>query len=334
MIFSESELSHATRLCEEMLEALRKFRFMFDGKLFHVSASIGLTELLPTDRISHTEIMSTVDGACIAAKDEGGNRVKIYKLRDRAIVERQKQLEWVSRIHVAIEKGLFCIYHQMMESLEPDAPLHCELLIRMLSEDGTFTYPPKYFLPVAERYQLMPEIDRWVINEALRIIATKDAKYECVYAINLSGQTLSDENFPEFVMERIKHYGVSATSICFEITETAVIENIDRAKYFMSRLRDLGCSFSLDDFGSGLSSFGYLKSLKVDYLKIDGIFVRNILNDTIDLAMVESINHIGHTINLKTIAEFAENEEIVSKLRTIGIDYFQGYAVMKPELFR
>jgi EAL domain-containing protein (putative c-di-GMP-specific phosphodiesterase class I) len=219
-----------------------------------------------------------------------------------------------------------------MESLSEGAELHCELLIRMQSIDGSY-YPPGYFLPAAERYHLMPKIDRWVVGEALSIIARKGANFPYVCAINLSGQTLSEEGFLEYVIEQIKLHNVDTRRICFEITETSVIANLNKARQFMHALRDIGCRFSLDDFGSGLSSFAYLKNLEVDFLKIDGMFVKAIVNNKIDRAMVESINKVGHVMGLHTIAEFAENDEIISMLKEMGVDYAQGYGVAEPELF-
>ncbi|MGB2832727.1 MAG: EAL domain-containing protein [Methylotenera sp.] len=179
----------------------------------------------------------------------------------------------------------------------------------------------------------MPEIDRWVVGEALSIIARKGAGFSYVCAINLSGQTLSEEGFLEYVIEQIKFHGVDTRRICFEITETSVIANLNKARQFMQALRKIGCRFSLDDFGSGLSSFAYLKNLEVDFLKIDGMFVKAIVNNKIDRAMVESINNVGHVMGLHTIAEFAENDEIINILKEIGVDYAQGYGVAKPELF-
>jgi EAL domain-containing protein (putative c-di-GMP-specific phosphodiesterase class I) len=179
----------------------------------------------------------------------------------------------------------------------------------------------------------MPKIDRWVVGEALSIIARKGANFPYVCAINLSGQTLSEEGFLEYVIEQIKLHNVDTRRICFEITETSVIANLNKARQFMHALRDIGCRFSLDDFGSGLSSFAYLKNLEVDFLKIDGMFVKAIVNNKIDRAMVESINKVGHVMGLHTIAEFAENDEIISMLKEMGVDYAQGYGVAEPELF-
>ena len=326
------DLDKAQEIIDGLLNVVREYRFTFDGKVFKVGASIGLTEISPDHTLTLSELLGTVDSACYAAKEEGGNRIHVYHSDDTDIKEHNNQLEWVSRIHLGLEKKQFVLYIQRMESLVAGAELHCELLIRMRCMDGTL-YPPGYFLPAAERYHLMPKIDRWVVGEALSIIARKGANFPYVCAINLSGQTLSEEGFLEYVIDQIKQHGVNPSRICFEITETAVIANLNKARQFMHVLREIGCRFSLDDFGSGLSSFAYLKNLEVDFLKIDGMFVKAIANNKVDRAMVESINNVGHVMGLHTIAEFAESDDIINILKEIGVDYAQGYGVAKPELF-
>ncbi|MGB7816422.1 MAG: EAL domain-containing protein [Methylotenera sp.] len=326
------DLSKAQKIVDGILNMVRDYRFTFDDKVFKIGASIGLTEISSNQRLTLSELLSTADSACYAAKKDGGNRVYSHRPDDNDMKERNNQLEWVSRIHRALEKQQFVLYFQRMENLILGNELHCELLIRMQGEDGTL-YPPGYFLPAAERYRMMPRIDRWVVAEALSIIAHKGADFPYVCAINLSGQTLSEEGFLEYVVDQIKLHGVDAKRICFEITETAVIANLNKARQFIRALREFGCRFSLDDFGSGLSSFAYLKNLEVDFLKIDGMFVKAIVNNKIDRAMVESINNVGHVMGLHTIAEFAENDNIITMLKEIGVDYAQGYGVSMPELF-
>lgn len=332
LLFMGCDLDNAQEIVNGLLEVVREYRFTFDDKVFKVGASIGLTEISPIHTPTLSELLSTVDSACYAAKEEGGNRIHVYRSDDANIKEHNSQLEWVSRIHLGLEKKQFVLYIQRMESLTVGAELHCELLIRMQGLDGTL-YPPGYFLPAAERYHLMPKIDRWVVGEALSIIARKGINFPYVCAINLSGQTLSEEGFLEYVVDQIKQYGVDPRRICFEITESAVIANLNKARQFMQTLREIGCRFSLDDFGSGLSSFAYLKNLDVDFLKIDGMFIKSIASSKIDRAMVESINNVGHVMGLHTIAEFAENDVIINILKDIGVDYAQGYGFAKPELF-
>lgn len=325
-------LDDAHPILDNVLQAVREYRFTYDDKVFKIGASIGLTEMNPEHAGSLTELLSTVDSACYAAKEGGGNRVHVYQPDDQELRKRYSQLEWVSRIHEGLEKKLFRLYIQRMKTLLPDGEDHCELLIRMHAEDGTI-YSPGFFLPAAERYHLMPQIDRWVIKEALAIMSLHPDTFKGKCAINLSGQTLSEDGFLDFVTGEISTNGLDPSRICFEITESAVIANLNKARGFIHALRQMGCQFSLDDFGSGLSSFGYLKNLEVDFLKIDGMFIKNIAGSQIDRAMVESINHIGHVMGLHTIAEFAEDDEIINILAEIGVDYAQGYGVAKPELF-
>lgn len=326
------DLKKAQKIVDGMLNMVREYRFVFDDKVFKVGASIGLTEISPNHHLTLSELLSTADSACYAAKKDGGNRVYSHRPDDDDIKERNNQLEWVTRIYRALEKQQLVLYFQRMENLMLGNEPHCELLVRMRGEDGTL-YPPGYFLPAAERYRMMPRIDRWVVAEALSIIVHKGAGFPYVCAINLSGQTLTEEGFLEYVIDLIKQDGVDARRICFEITETAVIANLNKARQFIRALREVGCRFSLDDFGSGLSSFAYLKNLEVDFLKIDGMFVKAIVNNKVDRAMVESINNVGHVMGLHTIAEFAENDDIINMLKEIGVDYAQGYGVAMPELF-
>jgi diguanylate cyclase (GGDEF)-like protein/PAS domain S-box-containing protein len=331
ILLNGCNLEKAQEIVNGVLQAVQEYRFSCSDKVFKVGASIGLTEISSSKALNLSELLATVDSACYAAKNEGGNRINVYHPDDAHMKDRINQLEWVSRINIGLEKNQFVLYAQSFKSLHNDEQ-HCELLIRMQSDKNTL-YPPGAFLPAAERYHLMPQIDRWVINEAFRIIVSKGAKFKTVCAINLSGQSLSQDGFLDYVIQKIKEHKVNTKQLCFEITETAVITNLDKARQFMQKLRALGCRFSLDDFGSGLSSFAYLKNLDVDFLKIDGMFVKSIANNKIDRAMVESINNIGHVMGLQTIAEFAENQEIVDVLKAIGVDYAQGYGVEMPKPF-
>ena len=333
VLLTGCDLDKGYKVIQGLLQVVQEYRFTFDDKVFKVGASIGLTEITPHYSCTLSELLSTVDSACYAAKEEGGNRIHVFRPDDKDLKQHNCQLDWLSRIHQGLEKNQLVLYVQRMKTLKVGAEQHCELLVRMQDDDGTL-YPPGHFLPVAERYHLMPLIDRWVIREALSIIARKGANFPDICAINLSGQTLSSEGFLAYVIDLIKTYNVAPQRLCFEITETAVIANLDKAQQFMRVLRQMGCRFSLDDFGSGLSSFAYLKNLDVDFLKIDGLFVKAIVNNKIDRAMVESINHVGHVMGLQNIAEFAENDDIIKILKEIGVDYAQGYGVCKPELFQ
>ena len=322
----------AQEIVNELLQVVRDYRFTCNEKVFKVGASMGLIEISPNHTYTLSDLISRVDSACYAAKGSGGNQVHLYTQDDLQLKNHNNQLQWVSRIHAALEQNQFVLYMQPLLSLQANKEQHCELLIRMQAEDGTL-YPPGSFLPAAERYRLMPDIDRWVVNTALAAIARKGASFNAVCAINLSGQSLSQEGFLDYVLAQITLHKVNTKRLCFEITETAVITNLDKARQFMQTLRNIGCRFSLDDFGSGLSSFAYLKNLEVDFLKIDGMFVKGIVKNKIDRAMVDSISDVGHVMGLQTIAEFAENDEIIQVLKEIGIDYAQGYGVAMPELF-
>ena len=332
LLLKGCDLEKAQKIVDGILTMVRNYRFNFDDKVFKVGASIGLAEISPNQNITLNELLSAVDSACYSAKKDGGDRVHTYHPNDSEVIERNNQLEWAARIHLALEKNQFVLHSQRMEGFLYGAEQHCELLIRMLSEDGTL-YPPGYFFAAAERYRIMPKIDRWVVAKAFSIIAGKGSTFTDVCSINLSGQTLTDDSFLEYTLQQIKLHGVDPRRICFEITETAVIANLNKARQLMRALRELGCRFSLDDFGSGLSSFGYLKNLEVDFLKIDGMFVKSIVSNKVDRAMVESINNIGHIMGLLTIAEFAEDNDIINVLREIGVDYAQGYGVAMPVLF-
>lgn len=325
-------MDKAHEIVKSLLQAVQDFHFSFKDKVFKVGASIGLIEIT-SDQI-HTlgDLLSRVDSACYAAKSDGGNRIHIYRQDDQIVEDRSSHMQWLSRINTALEQHKFVLYMQPLADLKINDEEHCELLIRMQGEDGRL-YPPGSFLPIAERYHIMPQIDRWVISEALAIMAAKGAQFKTVCAINLSGQSLSQEGFLDFVISQIRQHKVNTKQLCFEITETAVITNLIKARQFMQALRAVGCRVSLDDFGSGLSSLAYLKNLEIDFIKIDGMFVKAIANNNIDRAMVESINNIGHIMGLKTIAEFAENQEIIDMLQEIGVDYAQGYGVEMPRLF-
>jgi diguanylate cyclase (GGDEF)-like protein/PAS domain S-box-containing protein len=325
-------LDKAQEIVSGLLEVVQDYRFGCNDKVFKVGASIGLIEISPNHTYTLSDLISRVDSACYAAKGGGGNRIHVYQPDDMQLNNHNSQLQWVSRIHTALEHNQFVLYMQPLASLQKQGEAHCELLIRMLAEDGTL-YPPGSFLPAAERYRLMSQIDRWVVAAALAAIVRKGADFKAVCAINLSGQSLSQDDFLDYVIGQIKLHEVDTQRLCFEITETAVITNLDKARQFMQALRNIGCRFSLDDFGSGLSSFAYLKNLEVDFLKIDGMFVKGIVHNKIDRAMVDSINNVGHVMGLHTIAEFAENDEIIQVLKEIGVDYAQGYGVAMPALF-
>jgi EAL domain-containing protein (putative c-di-GMP-specific phosphodiesterase class I) len=282
--------------------------------------------------------MGTADMACYVAKQQGRKRVHVYQDDDQDVAAHQGEMQWVPRINQALEAGSFVLYSQLIVTVDPASPEpdHYEILLRLVDQDGKLI-APFAFIPAAERYQLMPSIDRWVLQSTLTALGehpTVFNKRDGICTINLSGQSLSDERFADFVVKAIGQSKVPFSALCFEITETAAIANFSAAVAFISLLKAKGCHFALDDFGSGLSSFSYLKSLPVDYLKIDGSFVKEMADDPVSAAMVASINQIGHVMGLQTIAEFVENDAIRAKLGTIGVDFAQGYGVARPRPFR
>lgn len=328
-------IEHAQDLAESIRKIAENFRFVWDNTFFRIGVSIGLVPLTSNSG-SLTDIMSAADSACYVAKEQGRNRIHIYQQNDEAVAERHGQMQWVNRIQNVLEENRFRLYFQPIMQLHPSPGAvqrsHGEVLIRMLDENNSIVGPGA-FISSAERYLLMPAIDRWVISNTFRLLTLDSKRTERhveTVCINLSGQSLSDERFMDFLISEIGNSGVSPGLLCFEITETAVIANLCMASKFITRLRELGCRLALDDFGVGLSSFSYLKNLAVDYLKLDGCFVQNMITDGIDYAMVRAINQIGHTMNIRTIAEYVENNETLQAVRDIGIDYAQGYYISKP----
>jgi EAL domain-containing protein (putative c-di-GMP-specific phosphodiesterase class I) len=278
-------------------------------------------------------LLSAADSACAAAKEAGRNRVYSFQENDIDLMRRRREMQWAARINNALEESRFELYRMTIQPLQqPDPGAHFELLLRMRDEAGKIVSPDN-FIAAAERYGLTPAIDRWVIENALRWLVSEADERErlAMCSINLSGQSLGDDKFLPFVIDQFHRSGIDASKICFEITETAAIASFAQANRFIQALKELGCRFALDDFGTGLSSFGYLKHFPVDFLKIDGSFVKEILHDPIDREMVRSINEIGHLTGKLTIAEFAENAEIINMLRNLGVDYAQGYGIASPQ---
>jgi EAL domain-containing protein (putative c-di-GMP-specific phosphodiesterase class I) len=276
--------------------------------------------------------------ACYMAKEKGRNRVQVYHADDSELSLRFGEMAWVQRLHMALEENRFCLYAQEIAPLghTEQGDGHIEILLRLHDEAGRIILPDS-FIPAAERYGLMTSLDRWVVENVFKIIAgcmrERPGRPMAMCAINLSGTTIGDEDFLGFLREQFIAYGIPPEMICFEITETSAIANLGSAIRFINELKELGCHFSLDDFCAGMSSFAYLKHLPVDFLKIDGSFVKDMLDDPINRAMVEVINHIGHVMGKRTIAEFVETPQIEQALLEIGVDYAQGYLIERPQLF-
>ncbi|MBB6091356.1 diguanylate cyclase (GGDEF)-like protein/PAS domain S-box-containing protein [Povalibacter uvarum] len=332
VLLESCSLEEAIRSAESLREAIRNYKFVWEERTFRLGASIGVVPLSPENE-DVASLLSAADSACAAAKESGRNRVYSFQENDIDLMRRRREMQWAARINNALEDSRFEIYRQVIQPLQvPDQGLHYELLLRMRDEAGKIVAPDQ-FIAAAERYGLTPNIDRWMIEHALRWLVSEADEREklAMCSINLSGQSLGDDKFLPFVIDHFHRSGIDASKICFEITETAAIASFSQANRFIHALKELGCRFALDDFGTGLSSFGYLKHFPVDFLKIDGSFVKEILHDPIDREMVRSINEIGHLTGKQTIAEFAENAEIIEMLRSLGVDYAQGFGIATPQ---
>jgi diguanylate cyclase (GGDEF)-like protein/PAS domain S-box-containing protein len=325
-------LEQAQRALEEIQETISEFRFKWKDKSLSISASIGV---VPVNTQNHdtTEIMSMADTACYVAKDAGRNRIHVFNKAEDGQGQRQNEMHWVERINRALEEDRLCLYAQPIHPIDGEhKEKHFELLIRMIGENGDII-PPGAFLPAAERYNLSSKIDYWVIKTAFSWLQSDETLLGKAYlwGINLSGQSLNDDGLIEFVIDQFERKDIPPERIYFEVTETAAIANMNNAVQFIKALQEKGSRFALDDFGSGLSSFAYLKNMPVDYLKIDGAFVKNLEHDMFDYAMVKAINDVGQAMKKQTIAEFVENDAILEKLKELGVDYAQGYGIGKPQ---
>jgi len=332
LLLSQCPIAEASHIAEKLRDLVHQFRFVWHNKTFIIGVSIGVVAIDQTSQ-DLMEVMGAADAACYAAKAKGRNCVHVYRQDDSELIRQRGERRLISKISHALETNSFRLYSQKIASINSQIPVeHHEILLRMLDEKEELVSPNE-FIPAAERYGLITEIDRWVIKTFFsnyHRICQQRASTDGLYAINISGASIGNNRFLNFLIDQFSLYQVPPHHICFEITETAAIVNFDDAQYFMSTLKQIGCRFALDDFGSGLSSFAYLMNLPVDYLKIDGSFVKNIINDPVSQSIVEAFNCIAHAMNLKTIAEFVEDEIILEKLRTIGVDYAQGYAIDRP----
>lgn len=331
ILMAHCSLEQATITGDKLRTVIRDFQFAWENRSFSVGVSIGIAAITLTSG-NAVEILKEADAACYAAKEKGRNRVHVFSPDDEELAERQGEMQWVEKIRLGIEHNRFQLYGQLIVPIgDHKEGLHFETLLRYQDEQGRIV-PPGAFLPSAERYNMAPSLDRWVISTLFEHLATAPGFLERleICSINLSGLSLSDESMLGFISDQFRHWQIPTYKICFEITETAAISNLSYAKQFIDSLHRKGCLFSLDDFGSGLSSFAYLKNLPVDFLKIDGLFVKDILEDKVDWTMVKSINEVGHVMNKKTIAEFVENRNIFELLKTLGVNYAQGYGIAKP----
>lgn len=333
ILFREMEPAVALKKAEQLRVKLERYDFVWNTQQHKITASIGFVPIYKKSGTPN-RVLSVADAACRVAKEKGGNRLHLYRPDDEDVKRHRGQMAWIGKLRKAFEGGEFRLYAQPIQPLDPREFVkpfhHYEVLIRLFDESGNQISPDE-FIPAAEYYSMMPTLDRWVVKELLKQLNQVNQRVPSpVFAVNLHGQTLDDPNFLPFVLDEIRSTGIKPSMLCFEITERMAISNLELAKKFITTLKELGCSFSLDDFGTGVSSFGYLKELPVDYLKIDGSFIKDILTDEVGRAMVQSVSQIGQLMDVQVIAEYVENNEIIRMLRGFGVDFGQGYGISKP----
>ncbi len=335
ILLRNCEGSEAVRVCENIRKQIEELVFHWEGSPHRIGVSIGVLPVSETFA-NTSDIMQRADAGCFIAKENGRNQVYLIEEKSTSVEQKRNELHWVQRLHKAIDNDELILYAQPVVPLNDtamDSSERVEILVRMRNYETGKMIPPNAFIPSAERYGLNTKIDQWVITQLLKVAPIyKDLFNENrTYWVNLSGGSLCDESFIEFIETEVGKGLLGRGHLNFEITETAIIKNLSEASKMMERLKCLGCRFALDDFGSGLSSFGYLRSLPVDFLKIDGTFVRNILNDNIDRMFVKSIIDIAHAMGIQTVAEFVENQGILDAVKELGADYGQGYELGSPQ---
>lgn len=329
LVLTDCNIDNGLKIAESIKDVIYNYSFVWKNNTFSIGLSMGLVPFT-SDSDNYHGLMIAADSACYAAKEHGRNRINVYQPDDYELSKRKGEMRWIPRIKDAISKDNFSLYIQPIKAINtPDKNKHWEILLRMNSDNHDLI-PPNAFIPAAERYNKMSDIDRWVIKHTIKKLTKNRCLDANCYSINISGQSLSEPDFLVYVKDMLVKNNIHTENICFEITETTAIANLTNALNFIKTLKNIGCKFSLDDFGSGLSSFAYLKNLPVDFLKIDGMFVKDILHDPIDLVMVEAITKVGHKMGMLTIAEFVENEAIAVKLEEIGVDYIQGFHIGRP----
>lgn len=330
ILMQSCTLEQANRVAGIILDAVNKFQFAWEGNTFRIQISIGLIPIKAESQ-SISELFIQADAACYLAKDAGRNRIHVYHPDDSDMAQRHGEMQWVSKIYSALEENRFLLYAQPIVQISKQAKHHFELLLRMRDTSSRIVAPGA-FLPAAERYDIIVQLDHWVIENSFKLLSRSADFLESInfVSINLSGKSLTSESLLKTIINSLEATKIPANKICFEITETAAIANFTHALKFINQLKHKGFLFALDDFGTGLSSFGYLKKMPVDFLKIDGLFVKEITENPIDYEFVKAINGIGHVMGMKTIAEFVENDEILKNLSEIGVDYAQGYALGRP----
>jgi diguanylate cyclase (GGDEF)-like protein len=332
LLLENCDSKDAMLVAEACRNMVRQFRFKWENRVFNIGVSIGLV-MIDQDSGSMASLLSAADAACYVAKDRGRNQVHVYQVVDSDLARHRGEMQWVGRIHKALEENRLRLYWQEIRAVEPHAQPghHVEILMRLIDEEGNVILPMA-FIPAAERYSLMPRLDRWMIENTIRLCGNALAgKSNFLLGINLSGISLKNHEFRQWLHKTLSERPGLGELFCFEITETAAIGDLMTINSFIAELKTFGCRFALDDFGSGLSSFSYLKNLEVDFLKIDGAFVHDMATDSLDYSMVEAIHRIGRQVGLKTVAEFVESENVLECLRKIGVEYAQGNYLHAPE---
>ena len=333
VLLENCDLATAEVVLRKIADEVSKIDLNWQGDSYEVSVSIGIAPINSQSN-SVTSVLNAAETACNLSKEHGRNTLHVLEMNDSDLLFRKNQIKWVGRIQSALRDDQFQLHAQLIRPVNSAQQIpHYEILIRLREADGSIVEPGK-FLPAAESFYLMSSIDHWVIDRAFSQLAEAGqvmASPPCQISVNLSGQSLNDPvNLVNYIREKLFHYSLDGSAICFEITESAAISKIDDASLFIEQARTLGCSFSLDDFGTGLSSFAYLKNLRVDYLKIDGSFVQGIMSDSVCESIVSAITQVGHSMNLKIIAEFVDNDAIGSRLAEIGVDFTQGNSIDTP----
>jgi EAL domain-containing protein (putative c-di-GMP-specific phosphodiesterase class I) len=328
ILMNDCNLEQAERQARKVIEAVRRFRFQWQDRVFEIAASVGMVAIDSAGG-NLSEMLSAADSACYVAKDRGRNQIYASGAGDLEVTTRHREMRWVERINRALEENRFQLYRQEIRPLQDlqDRGFN-ELLLRLVDAEGTIVAPSQ-FISAAERYRLMPAIDLWVVGAALDAIGDLGERAGA-FTINLSGQSFGSDELKKLILDRLDSLAIPPGAVMFEITETAAISNLSMALDFIRAIRDRGCRFILDDFGSGLSSFRYLNSLDVDFLKIDGGLIREITGDPIQREMVAAIHRIGETMGIRTIGEWVESSEIAMALADIGVDFAQGYAIGRP----
>jgi len=330
VLMANCELERALAVANDLREAIQQYRFDWQGQTFTIGISIGIS-LITEHSKSSGDLLAEADNACFTAKAKGRNQVHVYKADDQDTVEKRHEMRWALAIPEALRSGSFQLFYQPIQTISDGSLHHCEILLRLRDQHNHLIYPDA-FIPAAERYDLMPSVDRWVVTNVLQWVKTHlhQLPPEQEFSINLSGKSFLDPKFMDFLLGILHEIDIDAKHICFELTETAAVGKFSDAVKFISTFRNMGYRFSLDDFGSGMCSLKYLRNLPVDYLKIDGSFVKEIVSDPISRSIVASVNSIAQAMSMLTVAEYVEDSEILGVLKELGVNYAQGYFIAKP----